>query len=165
MKPAFTFLGGAVAGIIGLLAFQQPRTGLLQQHSIPSKSGVPSSAAELPLSAERVSRRFSYDQPLFVTDRAGTEYRVIFLGKNVGSPLEYQWEGTSETSRHGRGRLFEKYEKVEKTPGEFQLRDEGSELSLRIEDLRLEWSSGGPDSGWIYFDPDQLTVRDQSASD
>ncbi len=163
MKSLITFLGGAVAGIIGLLAFQQPRTSLLQQHSIPSKSGVPSAAPDLPLSADRASRRFSYDQPLFVTDQSGTEYRLMFSGV-VGSPLDYQWEVTSDRSRGGRGRLFEKYDKVEESLGKFQLRDEGSELQIRIEDLRLERSIDGPDSGWIYFEPDQVTVGDQSSS-
>lgn len=165
MKPAVTFLGGTVAGIVGLLAFQHVQPSVPQPNPTPAQSGVPLAASDLPLSSNRASRRVSYDQPLFVTDQAGTEYRVIFLGKNVGSPLEYQWEGTSDRSRHGRGRLFEKYHKVEKGPGEFQLRDEGSELSLRIGDLRLEWSSGGPDGGWIYFEPDQVTVSDESASD
>lgn len=164
MKSLITLLGGAVAGIIGLLAFQHVRTSVPRQYPTPSDSGVPSSAADLPLSADRASRRFSYDQPLYVTDRAGTEYRVIFLGKNVGSPLDYQWEVTSDRSRSGRGRLFEKYDKMVESLGKFQLRDEGSELKIRIEDLRLEWSIDGPDSGWIYFEPDQVTVGDQSSS-
>jgi hypothetical protein len=165
MKPAVTFLGGAVAGIVGLLAFQHVPSSVPQPNPTASQSGVPLAAADLPLSLDRAVRRVSYDQPLFVTDQAGTEYRVIFLGRNVGSPLEYQWEGTSDRSRRGRGRLFEKYEKVEKAPGEFQLRDQGSELSFRIEDLRLRWSSGGPDGGWIYFEPGQVTVSDPSGSD
>lgn len=165
MKPAITFLGGALAGIIGLLAFQHVQPSVPQPKSTPLRTGLPSSASDLPLSPDRASRKVSYDEPLFVTDRAGTEYRVIFLGKNVGSPLEYQWEGTTDRSRHGHGRLFEKYEKVETASGEFRLRDEGSELRIRIEDLRLEWSSGGPDGGWIYFEPDQVTVSDQSGSD
>ncbi len=63
MKPALSFLVGALAGIIGLLFFQQPRTSFIQQHPTPSKSGAPSSASDLPLSAERASRRFSYGQP------------------------------------------------------------------------------------------------------
>lgn len=161
MKPVFTFLGGAVAGIIGLLAFQEPRTVFIQQHPTSSESGAPSSASDLRRSADWTSRRFYYGQPLFITDRSGTEYLLLCTGV-PGSPVDYRWEVTPDRSRGGRGRLFEKYEKVQEAPGKFRLWDEGSELWIQIEGLRLQWSIGGPDCGWICFDPDQVTVSDES---
>ncbi len=92
--------------------------------------------------------------------RHDNKYGALKVIKSGDDFAEYEWyyqnDGTgvfiSSTAMRGKGKVFEKYRAVEKTPTSQQVIDKGSELFIKFGEFKLEWSSGN----WIYF-PDELT--------
>jgi hypothetical protein len=73
----------------------------------------------------------------------GTKYRYWYLK-----------HGTDEEVT-GEGSVFEKY-----TDGKY----EGGTLKIVAGDVSLEWSRGGDESGWIYYQPEKMRVQIASAA-
>jgi hypothetical protein len=51
----------------------------------------------------------------------------------------------------GEGVLFEKYLKRKIGNNHTHVVDDGGELLIKTDILKLEWSSGGPSTGWLYY--------------
>jgi hypothetical protein len=65
--------------------------------------------------------------------------------------------GKDET---GTGKVFERYKAVQRRgPNDVEYVYDGGELWLTAGPVKLEWSRGGPKSGWVYFDPAKMKVQ------
>jgi len=77
---------------------------------------------------------------------------------NVG----YAWTSNSEAQGGGQGELFEKYKKVAKTPTGTHVKDAGGSLRIKLDGHSLEWSSGSDSTGYIYYNPNKVTLAYQN---
>jgi len=65
--------------------------------------------------------------------------------------------GKEET---GTGKVFERYKAVQRGgPNAVEYVYDGGELWLTAGPVKVEWSRGGPKSGWVYFDPEKAKVQ------
>ena len=150
MKKIAIFVCGFLAGVIALVAFQQ-----LQLRLFPYRHATPGNF-DIRFATERESFQVDYDKPVFLTDKSGAQFKLEFTPASDGR-IDYTWSEVTDSNRRGSGTVFEKYKTVGKTPDGVKVKDIGSQLRIKIEALQIEWSSGGPSSGFIYYHPDDLT--------
>jgi hypothetical protein len=151
MKKNSIFVGGFFCGVIALLAFQQ-----LQLRLLPYRHATPGNF-DVRFATKRVSFKVDYNQPVFLIDKSGTQFKLEFIPASNGR-IDYSWSAVTEPSRKGSGTVFENYETVGKTHDGIKVKDVGSQLKIEIEGLQIEWSSGGQSSGYVYFHPDDITI-------
>jgi hypothetical protein len=60
----------------------------------------------------------------------------------------------------GTAKVFERYKAIQRGgPNDVDYVYDGGELWLTAGPVKLEWSRGGPKSGWVYFDPEKMKVQ------
>jgi hypothetical protein len=60
----------------------------------------------------------------------------------------------------GSGKVFERYKAVQRGgPNDVDYVYDGGELWLTAGPVKMQWSRGGPKSGWVYFDPEKMKVQ------
>lgn len=65
-----------------------------------------------------------------------------------------------EKEETGIGKVFERYKAVQRGgPNDVNYVYDGGEPWLTAGPVKLEWSRGGPKSGWVYFDPEKMKVQ------
>lgn len=136
MKYVLTFIAGVAMGIICLYAWQ-----------------------------EYQFQRISMDAPILevTPDHFELKSFEVTYGKPLPSGnVGYVWQSNSNDQNNGRGELFEKYEVVKKTSTGNHVKDAGSSLRMYISGHSLEWSSGSESSGYIYYNPNIMTIAHQS---
>ena len=111
--------------------------------------------------SERAAVRLKLDEMLLIEGQRGTALLdFTSFGKQEGESL-YRWRfvPVSGSETNGIGRVFEKYERVWKSPTECDIRDLGSELTVRAGPYEIEWSYGeaGAD-GWLYVHTNTLQI-------
>ena len=148
MKKITIFVRGFFTGIVAIIAFQQIQLRLPYRHATLGYFDVQ-------FAVERKSFQVDYDQPVFLTDKSGSQFKIVFKPASDGK-IEYSWSAVTDAGRKGSGTVFENYKTVGKTHDGVRVKDVGSQLKIVIEDLQIEWSSGGPSFGWIYFHPDDI---------
>ena len=99
-----------------------------------------------------------------VLDFANGTALIDFTSIN-NQEAEYRWryrEKASGIETKGNGKVFEKYEKL--FWNNFIKKEKG-QLFIYAGEVRVEWSSGGTDSAWIYYLSDRTKpeiINDES---
>ena len=100
------------------------------------------------------------DVPLgrFFLLKSGNRFGAVRILRNTPDDgAEYEWhyqgDGSGDFSKRdclrGRGKVFERYERVKKRTDGWEVKDVGSELHIKCGDLSVQWSL----SNWIYVNP------------
>lgn len=80
----------------------------------------------------------------------------------------YRWRYRAKGEKKetfGEGKVFEKYERAEKSPDKYILRDVGSQVTVHAGAIQLEWSYGMEgSSGWLYYNSKELKVKKLSGA-
>jgi hypothetical protein len=118
-------------------------------------------AAEQPRG--RMSAAVAYDGAVLVvaTDAGVAAFAFterIHLGTGYTFRFRPAGGGKEQT---GTGKVFERYKAVQRGggPNDVTYVYDGGELWLTAGPVKLEWSRGGPTSGWVYFDPEKMKVQ------
>ncbi|MCA9129500.1 MAG: hypothetical protein KDB22_20580 [Planctomycetales bacterium] len=115
-------------------------------------------------SSQRTAGPVFYDSPLVVIDSSGiaqVHFGERFQRQNeearhTGLTYRYVYAAAGRTEdTEGQGEVYETYKANAYS---------GGLLELKPGAIAVTWSAGGPDSGWVYYDPSRLRVW-QVASD
>lgn len=91
------------------------------------------------------------------TDRVdkGTGYKFRFRPADGGK------------EEAGAGKIFERYKAVQGPggPNDVSYQYDGGDLYLTAGPVKVLWSRGDAGSGWLYFDPAKVTVRERKAAE
>ena len=117
----------------------------------------------------RESLNLKIDQMIMVATDQG-QALIDFIEHGTKDPeAKYRWRYKpshgEETS--GTGIVYEKYAPMGKdSPGAVNgkfigrhVTDIGSKLFVEAGPIKLKWSYAGPGSGWLYFNPEEMTVE------
>jgi len=97
-------------------------------------------------------------------ERAAVQFVVIGI-HHVEYRFRYRPRG-SESLVSGHDRAIERYRRDRQDSSVAHLTElPGHDVTLRIGELRAEWSSAGPDEGFVYYDPRVARIRNVTAID
>lgn len=155
MKYALTFIAGVAVGIVCLYAWQ----GYQFQRITMGASISQISSDDL---TERKSFDVTYGRALRVVDIGSGAIFTLTLNRLPNGNVGYAWKSDADDQNGGRGKLFEKYEEVAKTPTGTHVKDAGGSLRINLSGHSLEWSSGSESSGYIYYNPSNVALAYQT---
>jgi len=117
------------------------------------RSGGDSGAVQVPLGKYFLIRLGDQHAAVKMTNTTtkgdgGVEYTWHYLSGGSGS-------FTHESATSGQGEVFEKYRRVEESDDVSHVEDDGGELYIICDKLKVQWSM----SNWIYFDSPQGGVE------
>ena len=137
----------AIWGILGLIAV--------------SESFIYGQNTETNARNERVAAPVVYhDLVLIVSTKAGVA--AIDFDKAIENGITYRYRfcpTDTVEEQNGTGKVFEIYRRFQNMIGATRLVDDGSQLWIEADEIRLEWSFGGPDRGWVYYSPENTRVQ------
>jgi len=154
MKNVLIFVAGAALGALCLYAWHGYQFQRISMSATPS-----------PISLEdalnRQSFRIEYGRPLRVEKLNTGERFTLTLTNAEDGRVRYSWRSMTDSESAGSGELFEKYEVVAKTPTGRHVKDDGGSLIIEFEDEKLQWSKASDSSGYIYYNPESLSLAYQ----
>jgi len=155
MKYALTFIAGVVIGIVCLYAWQGYQFQRITM-------GAPISQFSSEDLTGRQSFDVTYGRPVRVVAVDSGAAFTLTLSRLPNGNVGYAWTSNSEAQGGGQGELFEKYKKVAKTPTGTHVKDAGGSLRIKLDGHSLEWSSGSDSTGYIYYNPNKVTLAYQN---
>lgn len=102
------------------------------------------------------------DQLLLVVTGQGAAVIDFVDFRDSEDAVEYRWRYqpvAAVPESVGSGWVREVYDRVEKDGGGHELHDLGGQLLVRAGPVVVEWSRNTDHSGWIYYDPESMTVQ------
>lgn len=107
------------------------------------------------------------DEMLFLSSGRGKALIDFIKFGDQDGESTYRWRfkpSTDEAETSGTGKVYEKYEKILTNSESWILidmivRDIGSELIVHAGGFQVEWSYASKDFGWLYYDPNEITVE------
>lgn len=106
---------------------------------------------------ETISAPVYYKNTMLIVINSDGIAAIVFGDQiELGTKYRYRYlkHGTDEEVT-GEGSVFEKY-----TDGKYA----GGTLNILAGDVSIEWSRGGNESGWIYYQPEKMRVQIASAA-
>lgn len=150
-KYALIFLFGIMFGFVIFIARQNHQQQQLYQ-SLSTQSEV---------SRDYQKFHVAYDRPLRVEHLgSGEKYELLLTAQNMGK-VNYFWHSLTQPKIMGQDVLYEKYEVVAETSKGRHITNNGSRLSLEINDLGMGWSASSQTSGWLYYNATSISLAYQ----
>ncbi len=99
------------------------------------------------------------EQMIYVTSKRTQLLLAIKQGPNATAVYHYRMKTTGDHPEiKGQGRLEEKYREVADAAGNVRLEDVGSDVTIELGDLELEWSHGSQTHSYVYYYPNKCQV-------
>jgi hypothetical protein len=118
--------------------------------------------------ADRVTAPVVYRDLMLVLASDQGVAAIVFTDKlKEGRAYKFRYESKDgKTKKTGTGKVFEKYKRVATRKwNEFHVVDIGGHLYLKAGPIKLEWSYGDEERGWVYYNPDKVRVQIASADE
>jgi hypothetical protein len=153
-----------------------PETGERRPKSLDGDSSTPAEATEGDYVADigssatqdRQVLKFKTGDVFVVHTATGEQAAVQFVVigiHHVEYRFRYRSRGTGRIVS-GHDRAIERYRSDRQDSNVAHLTElPGNDVTLRIGKLRAEWSSAGPDEGFVYYDPRVASIRNVTGSD
>jgi len=126
-------------------------------------------AFDVPVSEQRLALSVTTNQLVRVWSKNGAMFIIQFTQFGTTN-ANYRWRSLSNVSgvaTAGAGVVFEDYVKHIDVNGRMQLTNRGNpeDLFVKAGSIRLEWSVGNTNHGWLYYYPakEKVEVLDSSA--
>jgi len=112
--------------------------------------------------ARRGTLQVQENELLFVVTGQGAVVIDFVDFGDTDEAVEYRWryQPVADVPEGvGSGWVREKYDRIESDGGGYALEDLGSQLFVYAGPVVVEWSRNTDHSGWIYYDPEVITVQ------